>query len=116
MSMTMFVPSRESHCMSSSGHRRKLPPNTAPPPMALSPPLPFLFSPPLPSPPIPSPSLPSPPDKNGGSVSEDRKPRSLKSGGLKPSSLIEIYAYASGSLDESHVSHRRAPNGQSQPT
>jgi len=31
--------------------------------------------------------------KSGGGGSEARKPRSLKSGGLKPSSLIEVYAY-----------------------
>ena len=32
-------------------------------------------------------------DKKWGGGSEARKPRSLKSGGLKPSSLIEVYAY-----------------------
>jgi len=36
--------------------------------------------------------------KSGGG-SEARKPRSLKSGGLKPSSLIEVYAYARRSAE-----------------
>jgi len=39
--------------------------------------------------------------KKWGGGSEARKPKSLKSGGLKPSSLIEVYAYVDHSSSNS---------------